>query len=241
MRVRTQHDVKLVSEASGRVIYTPPQGEAVLRGLLGNWEHFLHAEEYAFDPLVRLAVGHYQFEAIHPFNDGNGRTGRVLNSLYLIEAGLLSLPVLYLSRYILANRAACYDLLRGVTERGEWEPWVLYMVKGIEEAAGWTLAKIAGVRDLMEATREHVREKLPKIYRHELIDVIFQWPYARIANLVDSGIAERQTASRYLRELANIGVLREKVAGREKLFVHVRLLHMLTTEENEFAPFGAEP
>ncbi len=111
MRVRTQGDIKLVNETSGAVIYTPPQGEPTLRDLLGDWERFMHSDQHDFDPLVRMAVGHYQFEAIHPFNDGNGRTGRVLNSLYLIEAKLLTLPVLYLSHYILANKSEYYRLL----------------------------------------------------------------------------------------------------------------------------------
>src|SRR5690606_30237997 len=172
MSVRTQGDIKLVNESSGAVIYTPPQGEKALRDLLSDWERFMHSDQHDFDPLVRLAVGHYQFEAIHPFNDGNGRTGRVLNSLYLIEAELLSLPVLYLSHYILTNRSDFYRLLEGVTEHGAWEPWVLYMVKGIEETAVWTLAKISAVRELMEATRTHVRTQLPKISRHELIDLV---------------------------------------------------------------------
>jgi len=235
MRVRTQHDVKLVNEASGAVSYTPPQGEELLRDLLGNWESFLHSREHSFDPLVRLAVSHYQFEAIHPFSDGNGRTGRILNSLYLIQSGLLSLPVLYLSHYILRNRADYYRLLGAVTERGAWEPWVLYMVTGVGETATWTLAKISAVRRLMDATRDHVRLHAPKIYRHELIDLIFQWPYVRIANVVESGLAERQTASRYLKEMAKVGVLRERAVGREKLFVNTRLMRMLTTEANDFA------
>lgn len=237
MQVRSQNDVKLVNEANGDVIYTPPQGERLLRDLLDDWERFLHSEAPDFDPLVRLAVGHYQFEAIHPFSDGNGRTGRVLNSLYLIEAGLLSLPVLYLSHYILENRPAYYRLLRGVTEHGEWESWVLYMLKAIEETANWTLAKVSAIRRLMEATREHVRKQLPKIYRHELVDMIFQWPYVRIANVVEAGLAERQTASRYLKQLVGVGVLHETQAGREKLFVHTRLLRMLTSEANDFAVF----
>lgn len=237
MQVRSQHGVKLVNEASGNVIYTPPQGGTLLRDLLDDWERFLHCEALELDPLVRLAVGHYQFEAIHPFSDGNGRTGRVLNSLYLIEARLLSLPVLYLSHYVLENRPAYYRLLQGVTEHGEWEPWVLYMLKAIQETANWTLAKISAIRTLMEATREQIRERLPRIYRHELVDIIFQWPYVRISNIVDAGLAERQTASRYLKQLVGTGVLHETQAGREKLFVHTRLLRMLTSEANDFAAF----
>ena len=237
MKVRTQQDVQLVNESSRKVIYTPPQGERLLRDLLHNWEQFLHATEENYDPLVKMAVAHYQFEAIHPFNDGNGRTGRVLNSLYLVEAGLLSIPVLYLSRYILATRSDYYHLLAEVTSLGRWEDWILYMVKGVEETSLWTLAKIAAVRSLMELTRDHVRNRLSKIYRQELIDLIFQLPYIRISNVVDEGLAERQTASRYLKALAEIGVLREESVGREKIFIHSRLLRLLTTESNEVKPF----
>lgn len=237
MRVRKQHGVQLVNEVTREVIYTPPQGEQLLRDLLGNWEDFLHSVDHGLDPLVRLAVGHYQFEAIHPFSDGNGRTGRILNSLYLVEAELLSLPVLYLSRYMLASRSDYYRLLGEVTARGNWGEWILYMVRGVEQTAKWTLEKVSGIRALVDATRDHVRERLPKIYRQELIDLIFQYPYVRISNVVAEGLAERQTASRYLRELARIGVLSEESVGREKIFINSRLLELLTTESMAVAEF----
>src|SRR5690606_33305349 len=179
MSVRTQGDIKLVNESSGAVIYTPPQGEKALRDLLSDWERFMHSDQHDFDPLVRLAVGHYQFEAIHPFNDGNGRTGRVINSLYLIEAKLLSLPVLYLSHYILANRSEYYRLLEGVTEHGAWEIRMLPTLKGIEETARWTLAQLSAVRGTMEATPAHVRARLPTVCHHELIDLVSEVPYRR--------------------------------------------------------------
>ncbi len=177
-----------------------------------------------------MAVAHYQFEAIHPFLDGNGRTGRVLNSLFLVGEGLLDLPILYLSRYIIGRKADYYRLLLAVTREGAWEPWILYMLRGVEETAAWTTAKIGAVRKLSADTAAIARRRLPKIYSRELVDAIFEQPYCRIANLVDAGIAGRQAASRYLKALAGIGVLREKAVGREKLFVNPRLMTLLTRE-----------
>jgi len=228
----------LANDRDGSVIYTPPEGEQRLRDMLANWERFLH-NQTELDPLVRMAVGHYQFEAIHPFSDGNGRTGRVLNILFLIQEGLLNLPVLYLSRYIIANKADYYRLLLEVTREQAWEPWLLYMLKAVEETARWTVAKIAAIRTLAEHTSIHVRERLPKIYSRELIDVIFEQPYCRIATVVERGIAQRQSASRYLKELVAIGVLREMTAGKEKLFIHPKLMQLLTREGDSFTPYNA--
>ena len=232
MTVRRVPGTALAKGVGGEVVYTPPEGEDLLRRLLANWERFLH-EEQAIDPLIRMAVAHYQFEAIHPFTDGNGRTGRVLNSLFLVEEGLLTLPILYLSRYLIAHRADYYRLLLAVTREGAWEPWILYMLRGIEETAAWTTARIGAVRKLSADTTETMRRRLPKIYSRELVDVIFEQPYCRIANLVDAGIAGRQAASRYLKALVAIGVLREQAFGREKLFVHPKLMNLLTREERK--------
>lgn len=236
MSVRRVPGTALASDATGEVVYTPPEGEARIRDLLANWERFLHDAD-AIDPLVRMAAAHYQFEAIHPFTDGNGRTGRVLNSLFLVEQGLLPLPILYLSRYIIANKADYYRLLLGVTRDAAWEPWVLYMLRGVEETALWTTVKIAAVRRLSDDTTRHVRARLPKIYSRELVDVIFEQPYCRISNLVQAGIAGRQAASRHLKALVSIGVLREQAFGKEKLFVHPKLMSLLTRDRNEFEPY----
>lgn len=236
MQVRRVPGTKLANTRSGEVIYTPPEGEAVIRTLFGAWERFMN-EPSELDPLIRMAAGHYQFEAIHPFTDGNGRTGRVLNSLYLIQEGLLSLPILYLSRYIIARKDDYYARLIAVTREAAWEPWLLYMIEGVRETASWTTSKIGAVRELSAATVDHVRTRLPKIYSRELVDLIFAQPYCRIGNLVEAGIAKRQTASRYLKLLVEIDVLEEREVGREKLFVHPRLLDLLTEDVNEFDPF----
>ena len=234
MDIRRVPGTQLSNERTGEVIYTPPDGEDRLRDLLANWERFLH-NETDLDPLVRMAVGHYQFEAIHPFTDGNGRTGRVLNNLYLIEQGLLSLPILYLSRYIIAHRADYYRLLLDITREQSWEPWLLYMLGAVEETARWTSAKIAAIRYLSEHTAQYVRQQLPKTYTRELVDVIFEQPYCRIGNVVDKQIAQRQAASRYLKELVQIGVLQEMQVGKEKLFIHPKLMQMLARDSNDFA------
>jgi Fic family protein len=232
MRVRRVPGTALAKE-SGTIVYTPPVGEQLLRDLLANWERFLH-EANNLDPLLRMAVGHYQFEAIHPFTDGNGRTGRILNSLFLIHEKLLSLPILYLSRYIIQRKADYYRLLLGVTASQAWEDWVLYVLKGVEETAHWTTAKIEAIRLLSIHTAEYVRAKAPKIYSYELVNMIFELPYCRIQNLVQAKLAERQAASRYLKQLAEIGVLQEQQVGREKLFIHPKLMRLLTQENNKF-------
>lgn len=236
MTVRKVPGVALANHAAGDVVYTPPEGESHLRDLLANWERFLH-DETSIDPLVRMAAAHYQFEAIHPFTDGNGRTGRVLNSLFLIEQNLLPLPILYLSRYIIAHKADYYRLLLAVTREQAWEPWLLYMLRGVEETATRTTAKIAAIRKLAEQTTKYVHVHLSKIYSRELVDIIFEQPYCRISNLVNAKLAGRQAASRYLKALTGIGVLREQAAGKDKLFVHTKLLALLKQDDNAFEPY----
>lgn len=234
--IRGVPGTKLTNKLTGEVIYTPPEGEVLLRDLLANWEKFLN-EETDIDPVVRMAAAYYQFEAIHPFIDGNGRTGRVINILYLIQEGLLDLPTLYLSRYILWNRADYYRLLLEVTTKEAWEPWVLFMLDGVESTARWTSAKIGAVHDLMEATADYVREQAPRIYTRELIDVIFTQPYSRIGNVVERGLGHREKASKDLKRLCELGVLQEEKVGREKLFMNIRYMALLGSDENDFQPF----
>ena len=236
MNVRRVPGTTLTNDVTGDVIYTPPVGERVLRDMLANWERYLH-NEVNCDPIIRMAVGHYQFEAIHPFTDGNGRTGRILNSLFLIQENLLTLPILYLSRYIIQNKADYYRLLLHVTREQAWEAWIIFVLKGVEETATWTTAKIAAIRELTEHTTDYVRTKLPKIYSHELVNLIFELPYCRIVNLTERGIAKRQTASVYLKQLVEIGVLTERVVTKEKLFVHPKLMQLLTKDSNTFVHY----
>ncbi|HGG9459357.1 TPA: protein adenylyltransferase Fic [Neisseria meningitidis] len=236
MAIRKTGGTALKGGNSGNVVYTPPEGEETIRGKLENWERFIH-ESGDLDPLIIMAAAHYQFEAIHPFTDGNGRTGRILNSLLLIEKGLLDLPILYLSRYIIENRADYYRLLLGVTERQDWESWIIYILDGVADTADWTVAKIDAIRRLFEQTRQHIRTHAQGIYTHELVNLLFEQPYTRIANLEAAGIAKRQTASKYLKELSDIGVLQEIAIGRDKLFIHPRLMELLRGEGNSFTSF----
>ena len=236
MNVRRTPGTALANDKTGEVIYTPPVGEDVLRTMLANWERFLH-NAVEIDPLIRMAVTHYQFEAIHPFTDGNGRTGRIVNSLFLIQEGLLTLPILYLSRYIIQNKADYYRLLLQVTREQDWEAWIIYVLKGVEETATWTTAKIAAIRALSEHTVDYVRNKLPKVYSHELVSLIFELPYCRISSLAEAGIAKRQAASQYLKQLVEIGVLIEAPVTKEKLFIHPKLMQLLSKDSNEFKPY----
>ncbi|MCZ8957161.1 Fic family protein [Escherichia albertii] len=216
----------VLRDQDNNTVYTPPVGEEAIRNLLANWERFIHGDD-DLDPLVKMAIAHYQFECIHPFPDGNGRTGRILNILYLIQSELLSLPILYLSRFILENRAAYYTHLRQVTEEGDWESWILFMLAAVENTSRWTTTKISVVRQLIAETTEYIRENLPKIYSHELVQTLFAQPYCRIENLVERNIAKRQTASSYLKQLTEAGVLEEMSVGREKLYLNTRLLREL--------------
>ena len=228
--VRKVPGTKLANPKTNEVIYTPPEGEAVIRNKLANLEKFLYPEpDDELDVLIRLAIMHYQFEAIHPFPDGNGRTGRILNILLLVEHKLLDIPVLYLSRYILENRASYYEGLRRVTEEGAWEEWVLYILKAIEVTARETQERVQQILSLMDSIRAEVQEKAPGIYSKDLIETIFRNPYCKIKFVVDDGMVTRQTASTYLKVLSELGILRPHKIGREIYFINDRLFKVLTS------------
>lgn len=222
-----KHPGTRIANSRGETIYTPPEGEENIRVLLRNLEQFMHADDN-LDPLIRMAATHYQFEAIHPFSDGNGRTGRIINVLYLVSRGLLHVPILYLSRYIIENKSAYYSGLRRVTEEGAWEDWIVYMLEGIERTAIATRDKIVAIRQLMDEALSLAREKLPGIYKKELIELIFQQPYSRIQFVEQAGLAKRETASIYLKELERIGLLKGYRVGREVLYVNESLFQLLT-------------
>jgi Fic family protein len=174
-----------------------------------------------------MALIHYQFEAIHPFSDGNGRTGRILNIIYLVQEGLISLPVLYMSRYIIEHKAEYYKNLRQVTEKEAWQEWILYMIKAIEETSVLTLSKIESITEAMNATGKEIEKKLPKIYSKDLVELLFQKPYCKRQFIEDAGIAKLKTAGSYLVELEKIGVLKSEQVGKEKLYLNHKLLSIL--------------
>ena len=210
-----------------KIIYWPPEGKELICNLLENLEHYFYAGDHV-DPLIKMAVAHYQFEAIHPFEDGNGRTGRLINILYLIDMELLNQPVLYLSDAIISKKQTYYKLLRGVTEDAEWEPWILFMLNAVETTSRQTMDQIGKIISLLEETLAMARGKLPeRVYSKELIELLFEQPYCKVKYLVDRGIAKRQTAADYLRELEEAGILKSKQVGRENLFLNVRLYELL--------------
>ena len=215
-------------ERAAKTVYTPPEGEKKIRDLLANLERYLHATEHG-DPLVKLGVIHYQFEAIHPFSDGNGRVGRILCNLYLVQQGLLDQPILYLSRYITENKDRYYSLLRGVTEKEGWEEWVLYVLEAVEQTARLTRDRIVSIRDLLEETLDKAKSSLPKrVYSKELVELLFYQPYTKTQFVVDAGLAERKTATVYLRELESAGFLKSEKVGKEVLFLNVKLFKLLS-------------
>jgi Fic family protein len=227
--IRSQPGTTIQNGATGEVVYTPPEGQQVIREKLKNLEHFCNSSDDGLDPLVKLAVLHYQFEAIHPFYDGNGRAGRIVLILFLLHTGLLDQPVLYLSRYIISRKAEYYRLLRGVTERGEWEPWVLYMLEAVATTSQETANRIQAICELLGELLESGRRRLSKsTFSKELIELLFVRPYCRIRFVEEAGIAKRVTASRYLHELAEKGFVTERKSGNEILFINHRLLDLLS-------------
>lgn len=226
--IRRTPGTTISNAATGEIIYTPPEGKAVIRDKLKNLEDYIHGED-DIDPLIKLALIHYQFETIHPFSDGNGRTGRIISILYLVFQGLLDLPVLYLSKFIIDRKNDYYRLLRRVTEKSEWEPWILYMLDAVEETATFTRKRILDIRDLMTETMEMAKETLPgRVYSKELIELLFCQPYIKGQFLVDAGIAKRKTAAEYLKDLEKTGILTGKRIGREMLYLNTRLYDLLS-------------
>ncbi len=212
----------------GEVVYTPPDNPSDIRGLLGNLENYMNNPADDLDPLIRLALIHYQFECIHPFPDGNGRTGRILNVLYLVQEGLLYYPTLYLSGYIISHKTEYYKLLQGVTERQEWEPWVYYILDAIEKTALHTLQVLKDIKLAKEQMDKEIKEKLPSVYSRELVDLFFNYPYCKISFLEREHIAKTQTASKYLNAVADLGLLRRVKQGRDVYFINDALLAILT-------------
>jgi Fic family protein len=214
-------------KSNGRIVYTPPEAGKVLKSKLVNWFDAA-LDNDSVDPLIKMAMLHYQFEAIHPFTDGNGRTGRILSVLYLCLQQLLDLPVLYLSKYILDWKNDYYRLLRKVTEQGSWKDWILYVLEGVRQTSALTLSKVNAIQEQYGSVLQRVRGEASDIYSRELIELIFSQPYCKIAFLEEMNIASRNTASKYLRRLEELGILQSESVGREVLYRNVALYELLS-------------
>jgi len=212
----------------GTVVYTPPRGVKVIEEKLDNLIYYLNDDEkYDYDPLIKLAIFHYQFEAIHPFRDGNGRAGRILSILLMIQKKLLDIPILYLSAYIIANKDDYYALLNKVTTLRIWEEWMLYMLKAVEETAIYTIDKINEIDRLFQKTHKLVSKKLPHI-RKETVEKIFEQPYVSPKALLNKNIKSINTAKKYLRQMEESGIMVPKKVGKEIIYLNIDLLNLLS-------------
>jgi len=225
--IRAMPGTVLKNDKTGKIVYTPPQEKDEILELLSNFLEHFNMNQTDLSPLINLAILHYQFESIHPFYDDNGRTGRILNILYLILNELLDIPILYLSSYINENKSNYYKYLNQVNKTDQWEDYILYMLKAVEETANYTIEKINRINNQLEKTIEKVKEEAPKIYRKELIELLFEQPYSKIEFVVDKLKVERKAASRYLKNLEDIGILKSEKIGRENLYLNKELIEIL--------------
>ena len=210
----------------GKIIYTPPSGERIIRDKLSNLETFMNSDK-RFDPLIKLALMHYQFEAIHPFTDGNGRTGRILMLLYLKIENLLETPGIYLSEFIIENKTDYYEKLRLVTEDDNWETWILYVLEMVQQTAKKGLKRLDDITELMQSMSQEIKTALPKLYSKELIDILFRLPYTKRQVLIDEKLGNPKTVGNYLNTLESKGFLKSEKVGKEKLYLNHRLMAIL--------------
>ena len=213
---------ELRNEQTGETVYVPPQTYDEVVALMNNLERFINLDELCeWDPLVKMAVIHHQFESIHPFYDGNGRTGRIVNILYLVKEGLLNLPILYLSRYINQNKSDYYRLLQKVRTDNAWEEWVLYMLEGVEQTSLQNIQLINGIKNLMRSHKDRIRTELPKIYSQDLLNNLFRHPYTKIDFVMTDLQVSRLTATRYLDELDQIGIVQKIKLGKDNFYINI--------------------
>lgn len=224
--IRSTPGTVLKNEKTGKVVYTPPQDKADIIDFLTNFIDNFNGQD-DLSPLINLAILHYQFESIHPFYDGNGRTGRILNILYLILNGLIDVPILYLSSYIIDNKQDYYKLLNQTNRTGKWEEWIMFMLQAVESTAKDTITRITNIKCQLDKTIVTVQDKAPKVYRKELVELLFEQPYSKIDFVVNKIGVERKAASRYLKELENIGIIESQKIGRETLYINRELIEIL--------------
>lgn len=229
--IRSQSGTMLKNDKTGEVIYMPPQNLEQIQELMDNLEKYINTPELDdFDPLVKMAVIHYQFESIHPFYDGNGRTGRIINILFLMLNDLLELPILYLSSYIIKTKNEYYKLLNEVRTQEVWQEWIIYMLQGVEETARDSIKLINEINALMENTKEKLSSKLPKIYSKDLLELLFSHPYTKISFLVDTLGVTRKTATSYLRAIEELGILESVKMSRDVYFINKQLFMLLKAQ-----------
>jgi Fic family protein len=227
---RTQGGTKLVN-SQGQTVYTPPQNATEVLDLMSNLEKFINDNDFSnLDPLIKMVIIHYQFESIHPFYDGNGRTGRIINILYLVLQGLLDIPILYLSRYITQNKAEYYQVLQDVRTKEDWEQLVLYFLKGIEITAKETIDLITNISNLMQQYKTDIQEKLPKIYSQDLINILFKNPYTKIEFVEKELRINKRTAQNYLDIVAKNGFLEKTKIGKSNYYMNIALIKVLMNE-----------
>ena len=232
---RTTPGTQLKRSSDGAVIYTPPQDGQRIVELMSNLEQFINDDELcSIDPLVKMAIIHHQFESIHPFYDGNGRTGRIVNILYLVTSGLLDLPILCLSRYITHNKAEYYERIQAIRNAtgdnsAQWEAWILYMLRGVEQTAEETIALVKSIGKLMTEYKNVIRPAFGGKYSHELLNGLFYHPYTKIGHLESNMQVSRQTAAKYLDKLASLGLLQKERMGKENYYINTRLMELFLT------------
>ncbi|MDX1695704.1 MAG: Fic family protein [Ketobacteraceae bacterium] len=219
----------LKNQSTGDIIYTPPQDPEEILTLMNNLTAYINDESLCdADPLVKMAIIHHQFESIHPFYDGNGRTGRILNILYLVAQNLLDLPVLYLSRYITRNKGPYYAELQNARVSGQWEPWLIYMLQGISDTAQHTAGLINDIKKLMKSYKRMIRTEQPKMYRQELLNNLFNHPYTKIEFVMEDLQVSRITATKYLDNLVAMGLLKKEKLGRMNYYINQSLFELFT-------------
>ena len=230
--IRSEHsNIRIIKESesstTGEVVYTPPKGDKLVNELMQNLLVYINNDDlYQTDPLLKMVISHYQFEAIHPFTDGNGRTGRILNTLILINKGILAHPILYLSRYIIDHKESYYHYLNGVSARGDWERWLVYMLEAVRATADYTVFKIEEIMLQFSETRKHIEKHLPRL-DHSVIEAIFTQPYIKAIHILGDRIRSRNTARKYLDQLCDIKVLEIRHIGNENVYINNDLVRIL--------------
>jgi Fic family protein len=224
--IRKLPGTALRNATTNKIIYTPPDDYEICLSLMKNLENYLN-EQDDISPLIKMAVQHYQFESIHPFYDGNGRTGRIINILHIILNDLLGSPILYLSEYIISNKSDYYRLLQEVRTKDNWEDWILYMLKGVERTSHETIAQIKAIQKLLTYTQEKIKKEAPKAYDKELVEILFEHPYCKVEILTSRLKISRITASKYLKQLQDIGILKSRQVWKETLYINIKLFDLL--------------